>query len=68
MAAFEIDPGTAKMVLLFGGAGVVAIIGLWRTMAAGREFERQRLAREAEARESGANEAETREAETRRPQ
>lgn len=68
MPTFEVDPGTAKMVLLFGGAGIVAIVGLWRTMAAGREFERQRLAREAEARESGANEAETREAETRRPQ
>jgi heme-degrading monooxygenase HmoA len=52
MAAFEVDPGTAKMVLLFGGAGVVAIVGLWRTLAAGRAFERQRLAREAEARQA----------------
>jgi hypothetical protein len=40
----SVDPGLLKMVLLFGGAAIVAVWGLWGTVRTARA-----LAREKEA-------------------
>ncbi len=45
---FEIDPGTAKFVVLFGGALIWAVYSLWSNVRALRAIERAKAEAEAE--------------------